>query len=98
MNKRKINYIIDFPALISFVITAFTGLALMLFMPSGIRQGRFQSLWGIEKTTWIKLHDWSGLVLIILVIIHLILHWNWVVIMTRNTLKKKKVNDENNLT
>jgi len=96
MNKQKINYIIDFLALISFIITAFTGLVLMLSMPSGVRQGRFQSLLGIEKTTWIKLHDWFGIGLIILVIIHLILHWDWLVLMTRNTLKKKKVNDENN--
>jgi cytochrome b subunit of formate dehydrogenase len=97
MNKQKINYTIDFLALVVFVITAFTGLVLMFSMPSGVRQGRFQSLLGIEKTTWIKLHDWFGLVLIILVVIHLILHWDWLVLMTRNILKKKTANDENKI-
>ncbi|MDD4468003.1 MAG: DUF4405 domain-containing protein, partial [Candidatus ainarchaeum sp.] len=32
-------------------------------------------------------HDWSGIVMIFLVVVHLVLHWNWIVSMTRVILR-----------
>jgi cytochrome b subunit of formate dehydrogenase len=90
MNKAKINYIVDFLAFISFVVTAVTGLAIFFFMPSGIRQGRLQEFIGIQKGTWSAAHDWFGIIFVILVIIHFFLHWNWVVCMTKNFFKAEK--------
>lgn len=84
MNKQKVNYFIDFLALISFIATAISGLAIKFFMPSGVRQGRLQEFLGIQKGAWSEIHDWSGILLIIFVIIHIILHWNWIVSMTKN--------------
>ncbi len=90
MNKPKLNYIIDFLALISFVIAALSGLAIKFFMPSGVKQGRSQEFWGIQKGTWSEIHEWAGILLIIFIIIHFILHWEWVVSMTKNMLKSNK--------
>ena len=36
------------------------------------------------------LHDWSGLIMGLLVIIHLALHWRWIVSMTKNMFKRDK--------
>lgn len=94
MNKPKINYTIDLLALISFLITALSGLAIKFFMPSGVRQGRLQEFLGIQKGIWSEIHDWFGILFIILTIIHLILHWEWVVCMTKNMFKADKC--ENN--
>ncbi len=90
MNKSKINYIIDFLALMSFLIAAVSGLAIKFFMPSGVRQGRFQEFLGIQKETWSQIHDWFGILLIIFVAIHLILHRDWIVCMTKNIFKSDK--------
>lgn len=30
------------------------------------------------------LHDWAGILMSVFVLIHLILHWNWIVAMTKN--------------
>jgi cytochrome b subunit of formate dehydrogenase len=87
MNKLKINYVVDFLAFISFVITALTGLALKIFLPSGVRQGRLQEFIETPKVTWLEIHDWAGILLVVLVIIHLILHWDWIVCMTKNVFK-----------
>jgi len=87
MNKLKINYALDLFALLSFVVVAISGLAIKFFMPSGIRQGRFQEFLGIQKGTWSEMHDISGIILIILVIIHLFLHADWIACATKNMLK-----------
>lgn len=94
MNKPKINYTIDLLTLISFLITAFSGLAIKFFMPSGVRQGRLQEFLGIQKGVWSEIHDWFGILFIVLAIIHLVLHWDWIVCMTKNVFKADKC--ENN--
>lgn len=95
MNKMKTNYIIDFLAFVSFVITAVSGLAIKFFMPSGVRQGRFQEFLGIQKGVWSQIHDWSGIILIVFVIIHLILHWDWIVCMTKSIFQSDKCEVKN---
>ncbi len=90
MNKQKVNYLIDFLALISFIATALSGLAIRFFMPSGVRQGRLQEFLGIQKGVWSEIHDWSGILLIIFAVIHLVLHWNWIICMTKNMFQSDK--------
>jgi hypothetical protein len=36
------------------------------------------------------LHDWSGLIMSLLVLVHLALHWGWIVAMTKNIFRKNK--------
>jgi len=87
MNKPKVNYVIDFLAFISFIITALSGLVIKFFMPSGVRQGRFQEFLGVQKGAWSEVHDFFGILMIILVLVHFILHWDWIVCITKNILK-----------
>lgn len=90
MDRSKVNYWIDFGMLLSFLVTAVTGIMLILFLPSGIRQGGYQMLWGVIKSTWLKVHTLAGLIMIILCIVHIILHWTWIVVMTKRIFKKDK--------
>jgi hypothetical protein len=46
----------------------------------------------IHNATFI--HDWSGLIMGLLVIIHLILHGKWLVVVTKSFFKKKQENKE----
>ena len=94
MNKAKINYFIDALMLISFIITAFTGLIIFFFLPSGVRQGRYQEFLGIIKETWTTIHDWVGIIMILLVLFHFVLHWKWIVCMTKSMFRKKQKCDE----
>jgi len=43
--------------------------------------------WGISKHTWTDIHDWVAIALVVLVIIHVILHWRWIVRMARSLFK-----------
>jgi hypothetical protein len=41
------------------------------------------SIWGMDRHQWGGLHFWIAAVFILLIIIHLYLHWRWIVIMIR---------------
>jgi predicted ferric reductase len=89
MDKNKLNFVVDFLALISFLVVAKTGLIILFFLPDGVRQGRYQEFFGITKSTYSDIHNWAGVILIILVIIHVILHWQWIVCSIKNLFKKE---------
>jgi hypothetical protein len=38
-------------------------------------------------------HDWSGIIMTILILFHIGLNWKWMIRMTRNLFKKTKNND-----
>jgi protein-S-isoprenylcysteine O-methyltransferase Ste14 len=90
MNKPKLNYIVDFFAFIFFIATSISGLAIFFFLPSGVRQSRLQEFAGIQKGTWVAVHDWSGIIFILLIAIHFALHWDWIFCMTKNIFKADK--------
>jgi hypothetical protein len=43
----------------------------------------------VSRLLWKDLHDWGGIVMLAGVFLHLILHWKWIVCMTRNVFKKR---------
>jgi hypothetical protein len=93
MNKNTLNYVVDLLMLLSFLVTSITGAIIFFFLPSGIKQGRFQEFMGIEKQVFSFFHDWAGLLLILLVILHFLLHWECFTIMTKNLWQKNKSNN-----
>lgn len=87
MAKPKLNFWIDFIMLIAFIVTGITGV-ILFFIPSGNRSG-YTEVFGIIKQVWSEWHQWFGITMIVLVLIHFLLHWNWFVCMTKNLFKKK---------
>jgi hypothetical protein len=82
ITKPYLNYIIDSIMLFVGSIVAITGI---------LKLPMFHSIYQTLPTqTLTQLHDLSGVVIIILVIIHLILHWKWIVSMTKNITKNNK--------
>jgi hypothetical protein len=70
---------------------AVSGFLMWLVIPEGgYRGGRGLDI--AEKTfiwdrhVWIDLHDWTAVALVVLVILHLILHWKWIWYMTKKAL------------
>jgi len=70
--------------------------ALIKDMAEEIKQGGLIKIIGTSayKTLHVRnismLHDWSGLIMGLLVLIHLALHWKWIVSMTKNMVFRKK--------
>lgn len=81
--RSIINYIINAGLAISFGISFVTGL---LKWP-----GLTQTFgWHIPTRSYTALHDWSGLVMALLVFAHIVLHWRWIVCMTKKIFKRNE--------
>ena len=91
MKKWIQNYLLFVIMFLLALFQAVSGLLLWLVIPGGgyqggrgITTGEAAFIW--DRQTWINLHDWTAVALLALVIIHLILHWKWIVYMTKKSL------------
>ena len=83
MNKLKINYWIDIGLVITFFSSLITGL---IKWPALVRWfGLSHRSLPMTKITII--HDWTGLIMGLLVLVHLALHWKYIVCVTRSIIK-----------
>ena len=83
MNRAKLNYWVDVGLLISFILCFFTGI---MKIPA-FALHRF-----IQMRVYTIIHDFSGVIIGLLVFVHLILHWRWLVVMTKKVFKNEKNN------
>ena len=84
MQRATVNYIIDLGLFISFFCVAVTGI---LKMP-GLVQNLGMNYKSLPFNVITPLHDFSGVVMTLLVLLHLVLHWGWIVGMTKSFFKK----------
>jgi len=88
LRKATKNYLL---AVVMFLLGLFgvvSGFVLWLILPrgSGYMGGRGLTseatfLW--SRDTWLDLHIWVAIALVITVVIHLVLHWRWIVFVTK---------------
>jgi biotin transporter BioY len=90
MNKAKLNYLLDIVIGLAFLLSGATGVAFLLMGSGGYQGGRNHdfatALFGVSRATWSDLHTWASLVMIVGVIVHLALHWRWIVCLTKRML------------
>jgi hypothetical protein len=87
MKKVKINYILDAVIASAFIISALSGSVFLFMGESGYQGGRntaFSTAFaGISRASWSDLHLLGSLVMIAGVILHVALHWKWLVCVTK---------------
>ena len=106
MEKKRIfsvqtrnNIVLDIFLLVSGLVTALSGIY-FLFLPVGGYQGGRNPLYGVtiffERHTWSDIHIWASVLILALVLLHIPLHWEWIVKMTksgfRSMLGKSRLN------
>jgi len=70
---------------------AISGFVLWLAFPSGGGGGGGHgrggggelTFWELSKHTWIDVHNWVAVALLVVAIVHIILHWKWIVRMPK---------------
>lgn len=83
MNRIKTNIIIDILMLLAMASVSISGWVIKYFLPLGGRMRHRSYLvsnefMGMERCTWRDIHLWSGIALIILLVLHVVLHWNFI--------------------
>lgn len=85
MNRTKLNYWIDIGLALSFLTCFITGLIKWHGLIRIIGTSAYKTL---HFTNISLIHDWSGLIMGVLVLIHLGLHWKWIVAVTKSIFKR----------
>jgi len=75
--KTRFNFWLDITILTAFLVTAISGLLLWLVLPHGPGT-KFVIFIGLTRQTWIDIHDWAGLAVLIGAGTHIALHWKWI--------------------
>lgn len=81
MNRNKLNLATDVLTLILFQAMVVTGLVVRFLLPPGSggrRGGPRLTLWGLGRHDWGDVHFWMSLTLVLLLVVHVGLHWSWV--------------------
>jgi len=88
MKKVKVLWVTAVSMALLGLAEAVSGFVLWLGFPSGGGRGwggGFGELtfWGLSRHTWIDIHDWVAVALLALVLVHIILHWKWLLRMAK---------------
>lgn len=69
MNKLKTNIIIDVLMLASMAVVSLSGYLLDEVVRRGV------TFMGMGRGTWRDIHLWSGIIIVVLLVLHIIFHW-----------------------
>jgi cytochrome b subunit of formate dehydrogenase len=87
----KVNYVFEILLVICLIFISVTGLVLYFAFVSGAPGvGRTVSFLGTSKIQWLRPHAIIGLLMIFLMFVHLIMHFNLFKAMTKNLFKAKE--------
>jgi len=90
LRKKTQNYILFVILFFLGLFQAVSGFIMWLALPhSGGGRGGGDTFWSLARDTWRDLHDWVAVALLVIIIIHLILHWKWIVYMTKSYFREK---------
>lgn len=90
MNPNTLRFIVVAVALVLMMAMVLTGLLLKYVLPpgSGGREGgRGLVLWGMGRHDWGDIHWYIALTLLAVTVVHLLLHWSWVVTLPNRWLR-----------
>ncbi len=82
--KIKTNIYTNILSFIALLILAITGFILWFVIPKGnLYQGGRNTdntniILGLDRHDWVNIHNYVSLIFVILMLIHLILHWSWI--------------------
>jgi len=81
-SRRSLNAAVDLLGLLSFIPVAISGIVIFFVFPNGGFQGGRNPLYndiflGISRNDWIAVHDYLGMAFILLMTVHILLHWRY---------------------
>jgi len=103
MKRITLNFIVDLISFIVFVGLAITGFIIKYILPPGsgghgreISGGRgreeIKYLWGMTRHEWGDIHFYLAVGFVALMVVHIILHWNWIKSYCKSMFGTSRVN------
>ena len=90
MKTLKLRFWVDVLAFLALLITVATGLIIGVLRALSDRGSAV--FLGLRLGKWSSLHGLIGMIMFIIILVHLVMHWDWVVYATRKMWGKEKGN------
>lgn len=89
MKRTWLNFLIDTVIALAALGLVWTGFLMQWVLPKGSpREGL--SLWGFDRHDWGGIHLWFSYAVIVLVVVHIALHWQWIATMVCRLIPRWK--------
>lgn len=101
MKRVTLNFIVDSISFLSLLGLTLTGFIIKFVLPPGSGGrgqeltggrgvGEIKSLWSMTRHEWGDIHFYLAALFIVLMIVHLVLHWTWIKCYFQNILGPKE--------
>ena len=94
--KLRQNWWVDATLGIGAVLAVLSSIYFLIYPNTGYQGGRnpyYNTVLIFSKQTWDLLHTWSGTLMIMAALLHVIIHWNWIkgtIVRTWQVITKKR--------
>jgi cytochrome b subunit of formate dehydrogenase len=72
MSRTRVLFVVAVLAAVAFLVEIVSGFVLWLVLPSGSGVGHAG-----PRQTWLDIHDWAGVVFIVIIAVHIYMHRKW---------------------
>ena len=90
ISRSTVNFVLDLVSFLGLLGLAITGFVMRYVLPPGTgglgrslhggagRGVQAQELWSMTRHEWGSIHFYLAVVFVVLMVIHIILHWPWI--------------------
>ena len=94
MSRVKFLFLLAALALSAFLLQAASGLILWVVLPRGGSGGGFgagqgDATFGWDRHTWLDIHDWAGVALLVIIGVHVWVHRKWLYVQTKSLFRSR---------
>ena len=75
MKRSTINFIVNLASFVAFLGLSVSGIIISLPHKHGPNEAKPL---GISRNDWGDVHLWLGVTFVVLMLVHIILHWGWI--------------------
>jgi hypothetical protein len=92
MNRSVVNALLNLTAAVLFLAMLMTGVVLQFVLAPGT--GGIWQLWSLERHDWSALHAYASALLLVVLVVHVALHWRWVAAIVNKRLGDRSVSSQ----
>ena len=105
MSRNTVNFILDLMSFLNLLVLMFTGYVMRYILPPGTgglgrelhggsgRGINAKDLWSMTRHEWGSIHFYLAVAFVVLMIVHIILHWKWITYYVKSVVSRKSFND-----
>ena len=89
MRRSSLNFVVDLLAFLDLLALVLIGFVIKYILPPGtgglgrrLHDGtgreHIKNLWSMSRHQWGDIHFYLAVVFVVLIVLHIILHWSWI--------------------